>query len=348
MKKINSINGLRTIACIGIILMHIKANVNYELDNEVLNMVINSFTQFVYLFMIVSSFSMCCGYYEKIKNNQITMNDFYKKRFKKILPFFAFLVIINTLLERTVTSVYEGFADVTLLFGLLPVNGLSAIGVAWFLGIVFVFYMIFPFFVFLFDNKKRGWEVLIISFILNILCKEYFFTENFGLINYAARNNFLYDFVYFAVGGIIYLYKDFINNFISKNKIISLFITIVFTIICYFIPQNNIIFTIEMLIVFSAWLCIAIGIDNNKILDNRITKFIGGISMEMYLAHMVIFRVIEKLHLTKLFRNNYISYIVTFCLVIIGVIIFSVVFNKCLEFLKNRKENILNNKGMSV
>lgn len=130
MKKINSINGLRTIACIGIILMHINANVNYELDNEVLNMVINSFTQFVYLFMIVSSFSMCCGYYEKIKNNQITMNDFYKKRFKKILPFFAFLVIINTLLERTVTSVYEGFADVTLLFGLLPVNGLSAIGVA--------------------------------------------------------------------------------------------------------------------------------------------------------------------------------------------------------------------------
>ncbi len=32
MKKFNSINGLRTIACIGIILMHVKANVNYELD----------------------------------------------------------------------------------------------------------------------------------------------------------------------------------------------------------------------------------------------------------------------------------------------------------------------------
>lgn len=347
MKKFNSINGLRTIACIGIILMHVKANVNYELDNEVINTIINSFTQFVHLFMIISSFSMCCGYYEKIKNNQISMNDFYKKRFSKILPFFAFLVIINTLFERTLTSVYEGFADLTLSFGFLPVNGLSAIGVAWFLGVVFVFYMIFPFFVFLFDNKNRGWGVLITSFILNILCKEYFFTESFGLINYAARNNFLYDFVYFAVGGMIYLYKDVIINFVSKNKIVSVIVAIIFTIVYYFVPQNNIVFTIEMLIIFSLWLCISIGIDN-KILDNRITKFISGISMEMYLSHMIIFRIIEKLHLTKLFNNNYISYIVTSCLVIIGVIIFAVIFNKCLKFLKNRKENILSNKGMSA
>lgn len=348
MKKFNSINGLRTIACIGIILMHVNANVNYKLDNEVVNTVINSFTQFVYLFMIISSFSMCCGYYEKIKNNEISMNDFYKKRFSKILPFFTFLVIINTLVERTLTSVYEGFADLTLSFGFLPVNGLPAIGVAWFLGIVFVFYMIFPFFVFLFDNKKRGWGVFIISLILNILCKEYFFTESFGLINYSARSNFLYDFVYFAAGGIIYLYKDSIINFVSKNKIISMIVAIMFTVIYYFVPHNNIVFTIEMITIFSVWLCIAIGNCNNIILDNKVTKFISGISMEMYLSHMVIFRIIEKIHLTKLFRNNYISYIVTSCLVIIGVIILAVMFNKCLKFLKNRKENILNNKGMSV
>lgn len=338
MKKYDSINGLRTIACIGIILMHVNANINYKLDNELVNIIIASFTQFVYLFMIVSSFSMCCGYYEKIKNNQISMNDFYKKRFSKILPFFALLVIINTLFERTLTSVYEGFADLTLSFGFLPVNGLSAIGVAWFLGVVFIYYMIFPFFVFLFDNKKRGWGVFIISLILNILCKEYFFTESFGLINYPARNNFLYDFVYFSVGGMIYLYKDAIINFVSKNKVVSVIFAIIFTIAYYFIPQNNIIFTIEMLLMFSIWLCIAIGIDNNRILDNRVTIFISGISMEMYLSHMIIFRIIEKLHLTQLSNNNYIAYTITSILVISCVIVFAILFNKCMEFLK-RKNN---------
>lgn len=85
MKKYNTINGFRTIVCIGIILMHVNANVNYKLDNEVLNTVINSFTKFVYLFMIISLFSMCCGYYEEIKNNQISMNDSYVKYVYNIL-----------------------------------------------------------------------------------------------------------------------------------------------------------------------------------------------------------------------------------------------------------------------
>ena len=37
--------------------------------------------------MIISAFGMCCGYYNKIENNEISVNEFYKKRFQKILPF---------------------------------------------------------------------------------------------------------------------------------------------------------------------------------------------------------------------------------------------------------------------
>ena len=248
MKRYESINGLRTIACIGIILLHVLANINYELNNEIINMIVNSLSEFVYLFMIISAFGMCCGYYNKIKNSEISMNDFYKKRFKKILPFFAILVFLNIIVERNLTSIYEGFADLTLLFGFLPVNDLSAVGVGWFLGIVFIFYMIFPFFVFLFDNKKRGWIVLIVSLILNILCKKYFFTEAFGLVAYPYRHNFLYDFVYFSAGGIIYLYRNEISLIISKFKIISILVTIICTLAYFFIPRNDYLFTIEMLL----------------------------------------------------------------------------------------------------
>ena len=83
MKKYDSINGLRTIAAIGIVMMHVLANVDYKLNNVILESVIASFTQFVYLFMIISAFSMCCGYYEKLKNNKKSMNDFYKKQILK-------------------------------------------------------------------------------------------------------------------------------------------------------------------------------------------------------------------------------------------------------------------------
>ena len=40
----------------------------------------------------------------------------------------------------------------------------------------------------------------------------------------------------------------------------------------------------------------SISMEKNKILDN---KFISDISMEIYLSHMVIFRLKEKLHITK-------------------------------------------------
>ena len=274
MERYNSINGLRTIACIGIVLMHVLANINYGLNNEIITNIIKSFTHFVYLFMIISAFSMCCGYYDKIKNNKISMNEFYKKRFTKILPFFSILIILNILMERNISAIFEGFADLTLLFGFLPVNKLSAIGVAWFLGVVFIFYIIFPFFVFLFDNKKRAWIVFVIALILNILCSKYFFTETFGLINYTNRHNFLYDFTYFCTGGLIYLYREKIKKLVSKNYSLVLIITFLFTISYFFIPENDYLFTIQMIIIFSLWIFTAMK-ENNILLNNKITSFIS-------------------------------------------------------------------------
>lgn len=60
------LDGLRTIACIGIILMHmaVKDNNNYVLP-DMAAWIIGSFTDFVFLFMAISAFGLCCGYYEK-------------------------------------------------------------------------------------------------------------------------------------------------------------------------------------------------------------------------------------------------------------------------------------------
>ncbi len=76
------------------------------------------------------SYGMCCWYYERILNCGISVSDFYGKRFKKIFPFFAVLVLVDILTSPSVNSLYEGFADLTLLFGLLPgCGGIDFIGV---------------------------------------------------------------------------------------------------------------------------------------------------------------------------------------------------------------------------
>ena len=79
------------------------------------------------------------------------------------------------------------------------------------------------------------------------------------------------------------------------------------------------------------------------VLVNPVAKFLGGISFEIYLCHMVIYRVLEKLHLVHLFGNGLLAYIFTAVAVICGSVVFSVCakwfLNKIETFLKERVNN---------
>ena len=48
--------------------------------------------------------------------------------------------------------------------------------------------------------------------------------------------------------------------------------------------------------------------------------FISGISMEFYLCHMVMFRVVEKVHLEKIVHNENLLFLLT-CMAGIGLTI---------------------------
>ena len=125
-KHYDAIDGLRTIACFGIVLMHVRANNAYDISGFVYDKLIVSFTNFVFLFMVISAFGMCCGYFDKVLNSQISLETFYFKRYSKKLPFFAFLVLIDIMMSPSKAALVEGFADVTLLFGLFP-NDISVL-----------------------------------------------------------------------------------------------------------------------------------------------------------------------------------------------------------------------------
>lgn len=333
MKKFDAISGLKTILCLGIVLLHIKENTNYQIGGYFYNNVIPFFTQFVFLFMILSSFGMCCGYYEKIKNGKITPNEFYKKRLMKILPFFFVVVLLEVIYEHSIVSVVEGFADLSLSFALVSNYEISVIGVGWFIGVVFLFYMIFPYFVFLMDNKKRAWLTLIISLLLNFAC--------IGLFD-VGRTNFLFDFIYFVLGGIIYLYRDEIIKFTSISKLLNLALIVISTILYFLIPENAYISTIKIFMLFAIWIICTLTLEG-KILNNRFTRFISSLSMEIYLSHMIIFRVIEKLNLLKITNLDILNYCIVSIITIVAVIIFDLIIKNVIEFLKNKFEKVFIN-----
>lgn len=66
-ERYSAIDGLRAFAAIGIMLMHVRVCVTNSPEGGFwYSTFIPSLTHFVYLFLVISAFSVCCGYYEKM------------------------------------------------------------------------------------------------------------------------------------------------------------------------------------------------------------------------------------------------------------------------------------------
>lgn len=319
--RYDAIDGLRAYSAIGIVLMHVLANVNYSLGGFVFEDLILSFANLVFLFMVVSGFSLCCGYFYKIVNNQISVNDFYSKRYAKIWPFFALLCILDFVISPSKNTLYEVFANLTLCFGLLPNADISVIGVGWFLGLVFVFYLVFPFCCYLLSDKKRAWLSFAATLVFHYLC-----TVRFT----AGRANIVYSAMFFVAGSMIFLYKEILQEIAEVYHWLLLGVILVLAVVYYAVSSSGYV----MLMIFSAILIYALR-DSKKayVLSNPVTKLLSGISLEIYLSHMVVFRIIEKLGMTKLFASDLLSYIVTSAGTIAGTIVFSLAAKRFLEYL---------------
>ncbi len=341
--RYEGIDGLKAYAIIGIALMHVLANGEYGVGGFMFERLIPSFTNLVFLFMMISGFGMCCGYYQKIINQKISVEDFYKKRYIKIWPYFTLLCALDFVISPSKESLFDVFANLTLCQGLLPNAKISVIGVSWTLAVIFVFYILFPFFCFLIGNKKRAWGVAVAALVFNYLCEIYFFDTSHiadpQSVNFGARTNILYCAVYFITGGLVFLYRKELAELASKYKVFTGAILLIAT-VAYFALGSS---TLTMLFFCATALVYTLGCRTGGLV-NPVVKFLGGISFEIYLCHMVIYRVLEKLHIVHLFGNGLLAYIFTVATVICGSVVFSVCakwfLNKIETFLKGRVNHV--------
>jgi len=329
--RIKNLNGLRAIAAIGILMMHYQANIHVAPDYGIVTeRVIPWFTNFVFLFFTVSAFGMCCGYFEKVKAGLSPM-DFYPKRYMRILPFFALLCLIDTAVNFSPQALAQTAVNLTFTNSLLPFpDGIEVIGVGWFLGVVFLFYMMFPFFVFMTHDRRSSWISLIITLILSGLGVTYFFTDAFvpTTVALSPRTSIFCSGVFFVAGALIYHYKDAIHSFTAKYgtafgiSVIALFIGY----LCFYNWDNIQAAWVSILVISSLLLIACIGPDY-KWLNNKAIGIVGKYSFEIYLCHMMIFRFMEKAGLVDIISNPQVNYIVIVIAGLIGATIFAICFN---------------------
>lgn len=332
-KKYNSLNGMRAYAAIAILAMHVLENSHYIKIDNVVYIRIGALKWLVYLFMIISGFSLCCGYYDKILQQKISIVEFYKKRYRKILPFFTLMVLMDCIANFNINSIIEAIADISLAFALLPNASISVVGVGWFLGIVFLFYMLFPFFCFLIRNKKSAWITLGICIFYNLSEQFYFLNFNHVIEGYQKHTNFLFCSMFFCIGGLIYLYRYEITEIIKNIKNIYLIFILIITIIVLinWSEITNWAQPFICLSLYCMWILYAISVES-IILNNKVLNFIAEISLEIYLCHMFVYRIIEKLNGIYILGYGYTSYILTVFLTFIGSIIVSLLAKKIFKF----------------
>lgn len=325
----NALDGVRALSAVGIILMHVLANGGYGITGFVGEQMIPSFTSLVFLFMIVSGYVMCCGYYDKIWNKTVSFESFFGRRIAKIWPFFALLSLLDLAISPSANSLYEVFANLTLCFGFLPNANISVIGVGWFIGLVFVFYLTFPFFCYLLANRKRAWFSFAVALVFNYLCRTYF-----G----ATKENIVFSAVFFLAGGLLYLYKSQLEAAAKKCRWVIWLAIVALCCVYYLLPSKILL----MLILFSLMIVYTMAPQGKyRILSNPVMRFLGDISLEIYLSHMVIFRLLEKAGVTKLFASDVLSFAVTAVATILGTVAFSYVCKKMLDLAEKLLKKLL-------
>lgn len=58
--------------------------------------------------------------------------------------------------------------------------------------------------------------------------------------------------------------------------------------------------------------------------------------MEIYLSHMFVFRVLEKLHLNTVIGDGWLQYVVTLMSVTVGSIVFAVIVQRIIKKFKDK------------
>lgn len=84
------------------------------------------------------------------------------------------------------------------------------------------------------------------------------------------------------------------------------------------------------------------------ILNNRFMRFISGISMEIYLSHLIVLKGLHILKFDTWFGNGVLSYIISLVMLLFATVIFVIVIKLFLKYFGifiqrlRKKEKMLN------
>lgn len=232
------------------------------------------------------------------------LNHFIPKRMLRLyIPFLISYIVFVIIMYCTGVRLS--------LNNILDIPFMSLPGVLnWYLKVQLVLYIVFYLLaLFIKDNKRLTVSLLALCFVfmlIGYICQ---------LENYWYQSSFL-----FPVGMLFAIYKEKLFNIVNRKYILSFCISVLFFMIS-FIPYylyGGVIFeTIFILGTTQFLLCVCIKTSGNS----KIISYLGTISLELYLAHLVVLNAVRD-------KLNYEENILTFIIYLAVSILFAILVNK--------------------
>ena len=342
MKKINSLQALRTIAFLGVFLTHCEITPNLGGWG-------------VSVFFVLSGFLMSYGYIDKIDEMDVSLRgnaSFAINKMKKLYPLHIIMMIAALLI--TIAQMYMGieeisilqlfiqvFLQTTLLQTLVPISGKyfwPLNGLSWYLSVTMILYFFFPWILRKIKkySKKRllilSATLYLVIFIIVAIDEKVFSSnqEVMTYFNYVCPFLRLCDFTIGSCFGLLFIRKknkipEKTANILELIFVILAILSIRFHNIGHATFIGNVIHHSTFLYVPTSVGLVYLFAENKgfitKLLTKRLFIYIGNISPYAYLIHqkVIAYLIIVFTHLLRQPLNLYVRAVLAGSITLVAI-----------------------------
>lgn len=234
------------------------------------------------IFLFLSGYGLCYGFARS--HSVIT---FYKRRLIRLIPSYCIVIIISSLIFEP----FSLFEIVTRIFGIgyyLPVCGMTSFD--WYVPTMYLLYLLFPIIYVVITNDLRMWKIILVFALIPALIKICGLPLPLNNLTLAR----IPVFVIGAITGTLSIKKIYIPH---KVLFLCSFISILGVIMMMYVVDkythdflwSTMIYWLPFMII-TPGLCLILTWSIEKVpccIKNTLA-FLGSISLEIYLAHILI------------------------------------------------------------